>query len=324
MTPYTTLTIPIRNESPEDLKITLDSLLNQTIPPNQILICDASVAEPTISTLRKYEIENPLIKIIKQKGKGVGNARQTIYEHCISYSDIIITVDVGLKFYPTFVENHIEKHRAHPEVGVVSGHGMKIGGDLIHPEGGGLYFSQSHSSFKKEALLKVNGWERHFPREEDLDIRIRLKRAKILSLLSDDVEPESYFQSKDRKIAYESINRPNSPGFIKKYGLDYVNIQPNHIIRDIVVIALFISIIFFTPLGIIYHPVVMVIPLFIWYVIILSKVVLLPFNALKNLRIAFTLFELTKDLFGGYSVIKSVYKYFIVENNHEWNLAGYE
>lgn len=324
MNPYTTLTIPIRNEPPEDIQITLDSLLNQTVPPNQILICDASDSEPTIFILRKYETENPLIKIIDQTGRGVGDARQTIYEHCITYSDIIITVDVGLKFHPDFIENHIAKHLKHPEVGVVSGHGMKIGGDFIDPEGNGLYFSQSHSSFKKEALLKVNGWERQFPREEDVDIRIRLKSANILSLLSDDVEPETYFQSKDRKIAYESINRPNSVGFLKKYGLDYVSILPKHIIRDMVVTALFMAIIVSIPLAVIYHPFFLVLPLIIWFILIISKAVTLPFTTLKNLRIAFTLFELTKDLFGGYSVIKSVYKYYMVENNQEWNLAGYK
>lgn len=68
--------IPVFNMQ-EFLPDTIDSVLSQTSPPDQIIIVDDGSTDHSLEIARKYEKDNELIKVISQTNRGLPSARNT-------------------------------------------------------------------------------------------------------------------------------------------------------------------------------------------------------------------------------------------------------
>lgn len=83
-----------KGDRPEWFKAAVDSVLNQTVPPDEIvLVVDGPVTEELNIVIKEYE-QNPIFKIIRLKENvGHGNARRTGLENCSNEYVAIMDAD---------------------------------------------------------------------------------------------------------------------------------------------------------------------------------------------------------------------------------------
>ena len=108
-----------KNDKPEYVKIAIDSLLNQTIIPNQIVIIeDGKVAKDLDSLLDNYAKKNNIIELHKrEKNIGLGLTLNEGLNYC-KY-DYIARMDADDYSAPNRFEKEIEYIETHPETDVV-------------------------------------------------------------------------------------------------------------------------------------------------------------------------------------------------------------
>ncbi len=72
-----------KNDNPKHFKIAVESILNQTVKPNQVvLVVDGPVTEELDTIIKEYE-QNLVFKVIRlKKNMGHGNARRIGFENC--------------------------------------------------------------------------------------------------------------------------------------------------------------------------------------------------------------------------------------------------
>lgn len=108
-----------KNDNPENVKVALDSLLSQTLLPNQIvLIEDGEVSKELDTLLEDYAKENKVIEVKKRKENiGLGLTLNEGLNYC-KY-DYVARMDADDYSMPKRFEKEIEYIKNHPEVDVV-------------------------------------------------------------------------------------------------------------------------------------------------------------------------------------------------------------
>jgi glycosyltransferase involved in cell wall biosynthesis len=106
---YASLIIPIRNEEKSVSKL-IDTILNQTVNPKEIIFVDGHSKDNTINIIKKYIKKYPLIKLYSEpksnkKGK-IAVARN--FAIAKSNCDYIVCVDAGCVLEPNWFENMIK------------------------------------------------------------------------------------------------------------------------------------------------------------------------------------------------------------------------
>ena len=71
----------------------LDSLLNQTEKPNEIVIVDGGSKDKTYEILKEYSKKNKLIKVYQEKGSNIARGRNIAISK--AKEDIILVSDAG-------------------------------------------------------------------------------------------------------------------------------------------------------------------------------------------------------------------------------------
>jgi len=164
------------------IKKAINSLLNQTQLPNEIIIVDDGSSEPTLKVLRAFN--HPLIKCIYQKNKGVSAARNAGIEKALT--SFVLTLDADDYFEPSFVEKACLILKSNPEVAMVCSYYQKfdkqgISTEIIRPQG----FSVEHflvknngvasALFRKQCWKFVGGYDDRFKKGyEDWDFWISI------------------------------------------------------------------------------------------------------------------------------------------------------
>lgn len=100
--------IPAYNGS-RTIRATLDSVLQQTLPPNEILVLDDGSTDDTSSILYSY---SPRVTVLQQKNQGVAAARNVLCEH--ARGDLIAFVDQDDIWHPTYLEKQSKSFGDHP------------------------------------------------------------------------------------------------------------------------------------------------------------------------------------------------------------------
>lgn len=162
----------------------IESLLNQTRVPNEILVIDDGSTDNSASIIEKYNV-----KLIKHEtNKGLAEARNTGIKN--ASGDILIFVDVDAYADPKLIESLLEGY-SNEKVAGVGGQGIESNiqnvydlwrklhasqssGDKIIKNGGTLWGLSS--SFKRNVLIEVGGFDPFYKTNaEDVDIGIRIK-----------------------------------------------------------------------------------------------------------------------------------------------------
>lgn len=160
----------------------LDSVLNQTLLPEKIIIIDDGSNEETLEILR--EIQSPIVQIIYQENTGVCTARNRAIDNATT--EYILTLDADDYFERTFIEKAFNVVSSQANVGVVCCYyqGFKIDNSLmavIKPLGGLVnnFLVQNNGLgnclFRKACWEKVNGYDVRFDKGyEDWDFWISI------------------------------------------------------------------------------------------------------------------------------------------------------
>lgn len=203
---------------PDALRIVMESLLNQTVLPDEIIIADDGSTEQTKNLINSYKERYPnLITHVWHEDTGFRLAAIRNKAMAIAKSEYIIQIDGDIMLHPKFVTDHISM----AEKGqYVAGSRAMLSGPLttkiinsgiykqvrIYHQGvnnrlntlripfimklmGSPKFSRKsykkikgcHMAFWKEDLIKINGYNEDFEGwgSEDVELELRLINAGL-------------------------------------------------------------------------------------------------------------------------------------------------
>jgi glycosyltransferase involved in cell wall biosynthesis len=166
----------------------LDSLLAQTRPPDEVVLCDGGSTDGTVDIIQEYIVRGYPIRFITAAGANVPKGRN-IAIATASY-DLIAVTDAGCILDERWLEHIIQPLEADPEVMVVGGSFGIIGVTLFekctgaftgYPADGtqvGEWLPSSRSiAFRKEAWQQVERYPEDLNWGEDTVFDLRLKAA---------------------------------------------------------------------------------------------------------------------------------------------------
>ena len=119
--------IPAHNEE-QFISLTLDSLLNQTVLPNKIVVVNDNSSDTTAEIVLAFAEKNPFISLIEKKsdaihlpGSKVIQAFQEGEKHIDSNYDFIVKADADLIFPNNYFETIIQHFQSDATIGMVGG-----------------------------------------------------------------------------------------------------------------------------------------------------------------------------------------------------------
>lgn len=109
-------------DNAEHFDIALDSVFNQTLKPDEVvLVVDGPVPEAIDTIIEKYENNYPSFKPVRlEKNVGHGNARRIGMDKCSH--DLIALMDADDICVPDRFEKQINAFKAHPDCSIVGGY----------------------------------------------------------------------------------------------------------------------------------------------------------------------------------------------------------
>ncbi len=178
-----------RKEQPAYFRQSLDSIFNQTLPPNEVvLVKDGPLTDALEEVVEEYVSKFSALKVISlSENQGLGKALNEGLKHC-SY-DLVARMDTDDVAKPERFEKQIAVFCAHPEVDVVGAWIDEFEGNtgdvisvrkLPEKHENILKFARKRNPlnhpvimFRKEAVVKAGGYL-HFPLFEDYYLWVRM------------------------------------------------------------------------------------------------------------------------------------------------------
>ncbi len=179
--------IPVYNR-PIELLRAVDSVINQTIPVNEIIIIDDGSDDDTVKTILSLQQQNPaIIKVITQSNQGVSAARNRGIK--IAQGDWIAFLDSDDEWLPNKVDAFLKHINQHADCQLFHSdeiwirNGVRVNAMKKHKKRGGMIFnhclplcviSPSASILHKALFKKVGLFDESLPACEDYDLWLRL------------------------------------------------------------------------------------------------------------------------------------------------------
>ena len=191
--------IPAHNEQ-ELIKLTLDSLLTQTVLPKKIIVVDDNSSDATAQIVTQYSKTNPIIELISNTssdehlpGSKVIKAFNKGFETVDNDFDIIVKADADLIFPENYFEEIIKMFHKDNKIGIAGGFAyVEKNGNWIlenltdkeHVRGG--FKAYRKSTFNKIGGLKpAMGWDtvdellcRFYGWETATNVNLKVKHLK--------------------------------------------------------------------------------------------------------------------------------------------------
>lgn len=193
-----TAVIPTYN-SEKYIQGTIESLLHQTLPTDQIIVVDDGSSDCTIEKIKKIQENYPMINLIQlSENTGAANARNVGVEH--ANSEWILFMDSDDIAHPTLAEellSHLENlNKGYASVTYKLAHSnyrhMNEQGIIIDE----LYYGQQYNSeealgyllvrntiattsgvlIKRDAFQKIGGFQRQYRYSQDWDLWLRIAK----------------------------------------------------------------------------------------------------------------------------------------------------
>ena len=174
----------VKNEG-EALRPLLDSLLDQTRPPDEVVICDGGSTDDTVAILEEYQAWLPL-KIVVAEGANISQGRNIAIS--AAAGPLIAATDAGVVLTPVWLEKLVAPLERDAQTAVVSGWfepdpytdfevvmGATVLPELsdIQPES---FLPSSRSvAFRKSAWAAVGGYPEWLDYSEDLVFDMALR-----------------------------------------------------------------------------------------------------------------------------------------------------
>jgi GT2 family glycosyltransferase len=180
-----TVAIPCYNAA-RFLADLLDSLFQQTRPPDEILIIDDGSTDATREIAKKYDV----VLVAHDGNLGLARARNTALQHATG--DIIVYFDADTLPDRKNIERMLAEYR-YPEIAAVGGQELFSRSSRRVDLWRNLFWRQTHGhkridsvwmlmglccSYRKEILVEMGGFdEEYVTNGEDVDMGIRLTKA---------------------------------------------------------------------------------------------------------------------------------------------------
>jgi glycosyltransferase involved in cell wall biosynthesis len=227
-----TVIIPCYNDGAY-IEQAINSIVNQTVKPDKIIVIDDGSDEATKTVLRKIVVEN--LELIFQKNQGVCKTRNNAIR--LTTTDYILNLDADDYFEPSFIEKAVNILKRNPDVGIV-GCWYKIFGnkernnEIIKPLGGnidnflfknnGLGTSMYRKKCWEEVLgydekmtkgyedwdfwigILSNKWEMQIIKEVLFNYRVKTISRDIIALNNFDFELREYIFLKHKEVFYNN------------------------------------------------------------------------------------------------------------------------
>ena len=191
--PSVDVVIPMRNGR-STVFATLDSVLNQTRPPQNIFVVDDGSTDGSGSLVRARHL--PTVVVIETPPRGVSHARNVGI--AASRADFIAFLDCDDLWAPDKLERQLEVFVRRPDVAVVSCGSMSldirhnpIAGTTYSPSLRGRVFKgilrqgfirgglSSNAVIRRSALLEIGCFDETISFGEDCDLWLRLARNHV-------------------------------------------------------------------------------------------------------------------------------------------------
>ena len=164
------LVSPCRNES-DYMRITLDSVVNQTVPPDLWVIVDDGSTDQTPQILADYAEQYPFIQIITRENRGhrsVGPGVIEAFYHGydqvdVSQFEFICKFDLDLDLPPKYFETLINRMNNQPRLGTCSGKAYfkdKETGELISEKCGDEMSVGMTKFYRRTCFEEIGGFVR--------------------------------------------------------------------------------------------------------------------------------------------------------------------
>lgn len=190
--PYSVLMAVYRKDSPEFLKVAVDSMLNQTIPPEEYVIAvDGPIGDELRSVLEDYKQRYPEVFRLHyhQENRGVGALLGEVLPLC--RNEFIARMDPDDYSVPDRIEKEFAVFEKHPEYDWVGSNVDEFLDDMSKPVSHVIMpetteeifrfarrrcpFRQSSVLIKKSAVMAAGGY-RDVHRYEDYELIVRVLR----------------------------------------------------------------------------------------------------------------------------------------------------
>lgn len=198
--PYSVCMSVYKNDRADFVKIAVDSILSQSIPPDEIiLVIDGPIDTELQQLIAAYEsAHQTLFQIIHlERNQGLGNALRIGVEH-VRY-EYIARMDSDDIAIPTRMELQLQYLRTHPETDIVGGQIEEFIGVPSHIVGKrkvplsnkDLYqliksrcpFNHMTVMFKRSAVMKVGNYlDWHYNEDYYLWIRMAIQGCEFANL----------------------------------------------------------------------------------------------------------------------------------------------
>jgi glycosyltransferase involved in cell wall biosynthesis len=179
----------VKNEG-EALRPLLDSILDQTCPPDEVVICDGGSTDRTPAILEEYRQWLPL-RVVSDPGGNISRGRNRAID--AATGDVIAATDAGVVLSPTWLEEITEPFAdesvrvvggwfepdPYTDFEVVMGSTVLPSRDDVDPE---TFLPSSRSvAFRKSAWAEVGGYPEWLEHSEDLvfDMALRERYGPI-------------------------------------------------------------------------------------------------------------------------------------------------
>lgn len=208
-TKYSVLMSVYKKEIPEYLKLSVDSMLNQTVKPEQIvLVEDGLLTEELDDVISQYKTEYPeLFTIVTlKKNQGLGKALNEGFKHC--RNELVARMDTDDISYLERCEKQLVEFSKDSNLGIVGGHTSEfyyspkevVSQRIVPTEYESiLKFSKTRSPFnhpavmyKKSEVLAVGGYP-PLKRKQDLGLFINMLACGTKAININ--EPVIYYRS---------------------------------------------------------------------------------------------------------------------------------
>lgn len=131
----------------------LDSMLNQTIEPDEVIIVDGGSTDKTYEILKKYSKKNKRVRIFQKKGANIPTARNIYMKK--AKGDILFTGDAGTKYEKNWIKKILK---------VFEETNADIVGGLCFPKKPKNDFERIVASkFPKYDEFSEKDWKKYFP-----------------------------------------------------------------------------------------------------------------------------------------------------------------
>lgn len=233
--------------SAKTLRVCLDSILQQSVKPREVLVCDGGSTDGTLKILEEYPV-----KIVATNMKGVGSARNVLTS--AASGKIVAWIDSDVAIAANWLELMEKIHEDHSEIDSLSSlmrlvdtkeaeekskipvHLKKMVLKTIDVRAREI--SQSALTIKKDVIQRAGGYDPFFEWGEEWDLKIRLSRIGarlnlIQACLAYHIRLERFLKWTERLLLHDMRPRDliyagNFLCFLYKYGPWYVKYNKAH------------------------------------------------------------------------------------------------